>query len=55
MSCLTVNPLTAYGPDAAARALHHAFASEWGGDGIDAEFWIKVYRVIIERRPPSSP
>jgi hypothetical protein len=45
--------LIAYGPDAAAKALHHAFFSEWDGDSTTAQFWLGVYRVILERRPPS--
>jgi hypothetical protein len=47
--------LIAYGPDAAAEALHHAFVSELATDSIAAQFWIEVYRVILERRPPSNP
>jgi hypothetical protein len=42
--------LIAYGPDAAAEALHHAFVSELATDSIAAQFWIEVYRVILERR-----
>lgn len=42
--------LIAYGPDAAAEALHHAFVSELATDTTAAQFWIEVYRVIIERR-----
>jgi hypothetical protein len=51
----TATLLIAYGPDAAAKALHHAFASEWNGDTPTAQFWIGVYRVILEQRPPASP
>jgi hypothetical protein len=52
----TLDPATvliAYGPDAGAKALHRAFASEWEDDSATAQFWIEVYRVILQRRPPS--
>jgi hypothetical protein len=49
----TATLLIAYGPDAGAKALHRAFASEWDGDSTRAEFWLGVYRVILEQRPPS--
>jgi hypothetical protein len=42
--------LTAFGSDAGARALHHAFVSELKGDSIAAQFFIEVYRVILARR-----
>jgi hypothetical protein len=42
--------LMAYGPNAGAEALHHAFVSELASDRIAAQFWIEVYRVIAERR-----
>lgn len=42
--------LTAFGADAGARALHHAFISEILGESIAAQFWIEVYRVIVARR-----
>jgi hypothetical protein len=42
--------LMGYGADAGAEALHHALVSELAGDCIAAQFWIEVYRVIVERR-----
>jgi hypothetical protein len=45
----------AYGPNAGAEALYHAFVSELASDSEAAQFWIEVYRVILERRPSSSP
>jgi hypothetical protein len=43
--------LMGYGAKAGAEALHHAFVSELADDSTAAQFWIKVYRVILERRP----
>jgi hypothetical protein len=43
--------LMAFGPKAGAEALHHAFVSELASDTTAAQFWIEVYRVIVERRP----
>jgi hypothetical protein len=42
--------LIGYGSDAGAEALYHAFVSELASDSIAAQFWIEVYRVILERR-----
>lgn len=42
--------LMAFGPKAGAEALHHAFVSELASDSTAAQFWIEVYRVIVERR-----
>jgi hypothetical protein len=42
--------LMAYGADAGAEALYHAFVSELVSDSIAAQFWIEVYRVIVARR-----
>jgi hypothetical protein len=42
--------LMAFGPKAGAEALHHAFVSELASDSDAAQFWIKVYRVILERK-----
>jgi hypothetical protein len=42
--------LIGYGAHASARALHNAFISELTGDRTAAEFWIEVYRVIVEGR-----
>jgi hypothetical protein len=42
--------LMAYGADAGAEALYHAFVSELARDSIAAQFWIEVYRVIAARR-----
>jgi hypothetical protein len=42
--------LMAFGPKAGAEALHHAFISEIASDTDAAQFWIEVYRVIVERR-----
>ncbi len=42
--------LMAFGPKAGAEALHHAFVSELATDSTAAQFWIEVYRVILERR-----
>ncbi len=42
--------LMASAPKARADALHHAFVSELASDSTAAQFWIEVYRVIVERR-----
>ena len=42
--------LTAFGADAGAKALYHAFVRDLLGDSMGAQFWIDVYRVIVARR-----
>jgi hypothetical protein len=41
--------VTVFGAAAGTEALHHAFVREHDGNSLAAQFFIEVYRVVVER------